>query len=465
METEMAVKRPAADKRAMSSRQQKVYLETHGCQMNVRDTETILGLLEARGWGFSPEPEGADLILVNTCSIRDRAEQKTYSELGKYRLLKAENPDLLVAMAGCVAQQAGAEALARVKGLDLVLGTHNIHELPDMIDERRRTGQAIVRANFSYDDEKIFQSAVRPSEKKVAAFVNISIGCDHKCTYCIVPVTRGAEMSRRSADIVAEIRGLVADGVREVTLLGQNVNSYGKQFADEASFGELIRLVAKIDGLERIRFTTSHPVDVKRDLIDAFADEPKLMSHVHLPVQSGSDRILRRMKREYNRERYLEVVGWLREARPDVALTTDFITGFPGETEADFAETMSLLEEVRFDSIYSFAYSPRPGTPALKLDEFVDPEVANERLLRLQKRANEIADESLDRFVGKSAAVLFEGKSKQSDTELTGRTPENITVNVPAPEWRIGRTAEVRISRRMSHTLRGELVREGEAAA
>lgn len=444
---------------------QKVYLETHGCQMNVRDTETILGLLEAGGWGFSPEPEGADLILVNTCSIRDRAEQKTYSELGKYRLLKAGNPDLLIGMAGCVAQQAGAEALARVKGLDLVLGTHNIHELPAMIEERRRTGQPVVRANFTYDDEKIFQSAVRPSEQKVAAFVNVSIGCDHKCTYCIVPATRGAEMSRRSAEILAEVRSLATAGVREVTLLGQNVNSYGKQFADEPSFGQLIRQVAKIDGIERIRFTTSHPVDVRRDLIEAMAEEPKLMPHVHLPVQSGSDRILRRMKREYNRERYLEVVNWFRTVRPGVSLTTDIIVGFPGETEADFSETMSLVDEVRFDSVYSFAYSPRPGTPALKLDERIDPETANERLIRLQKRAAELSDSFLARFEGRTVRVLFEGRSRQSDNELMGRTPENIVVNVPAPEWRTGRIAEVRVTRKMSHTLRGELAREGDAAA
>jgi len=449
----------------MPQNQPKVYLETHGCQMNVRDTETILGLLEGRGWEFTSEPAAADLILVNTCSVRERGEQKTFSELGKYRLLKSDNPRLLVGMAGCVAQQVGAEALARVKGLDFVIGTHNIHELPDVIDERRRTGSPVVRANFSYDDAKVFQAPVRPSERKVTAFVNVSIGCDHKCTYCIVPMTRGSEMSRRSGEILAEIRGLAEAGIREVTLLGQNVNSYGKQIAGELSFGELVRHVARIDGIERIRFTTSHPVDVKRDLVEAMASEPKLMPHVHLPVQSGSNAVLRRMKREYTRERYLEVVRWFREARPEVSITTDIIVGFPGETDEDFGMTMSLLEEVRFDSMFSFAYSPRPGTPALKLDGEIDPGLVNERLIRLQKRGNEIADEFLSAYVGRTVPVLFEGASRQSGSELMGRTPENVAVNVPAPDCRIGRLAAVKITRKMTHTLRGDLPSAGAAAA
>lgn len=444
------------------TRPQKVYLETHGCQMNVRDSETILGLLEQHGWGFASEPEAADLILINTCSVRDRAEQKTYSELGKYRLLKSQNPELLVGMAGCVAQQAGAEALARVKGLDLVCGTHNIHELPGMIGERRATGHPVVRANFTYDDERIFQSPVRPSERKVTAFVNVSIGCDHQCTYCIVPATRGSEMSRRPEDILAEVRGLVEQGVREVTLLGQNVNSYGKQFAGGTGFGGLLRLVAAVEGLERVRFTTSHPADVQRDLVEVMAAEPKVMPHIHLPVQSGSDRVLRRMKREYSRERYLEVVGWFREAVPGIAITTDIITGFPGETDADFEATMSLVEEVRFDSLFSFAYSPRPGTPALKLDGELPPEAGAERLQRVQKLAAEIADGKLAAMVGSGQPVLFEGPSRQAENELMGRTPSNIAVNVPAPLWRTGRTATVRITQKMAHTLRGEITGAGE---
>ena len=437
----------------------RLYLETYGCQMNDRDSDTLVSLLAAHGYGLTNDPAGADLICVNTCSVRAKAEDKTWSELGRYRVLKEENPALRIAMVGCVAQQVGEDAVGRARYLDLVVGTHNIHALPEMLEERERTGRPVVRADFHAEEQKIFRPAEIDASGRLQAFVNIMVGCDHQCTYCIVPMTRGPEISRAPGDVLSEVRALVGQGVKEIMLLGQNVNSYGKQWQGEGpDFGELVFEVAKIEGVERIRFTSPHPMNVGESLYRAFAECEKLQPHIHLPLQSGSDAVLRRMKREYKVEKFLEVVERLRVARPGISITTDIIVGFPGESEEDYEATLAVMERVRFDGAYSFAYSKRPGTPALKLDGDVPAELAKERLRRLQSLQEEISAEVARSMEGRVEQVLVEGRSRRREDQVSGRAGSNWTVNFDGPPSLIGQVVAVEITEGLPHTLRGRLV-------
>ncbi|MCB0220696.1 MAG: tRNA (N6-isopentenyl adenosine(37)-C2)-methylthiotransferase MiaB [Chrysiogenetes bacterium] len=441
----------------------RLYLETYGCQMNDRDSDTLVSLLAAHGYGLTDDPAVADLICVNTCSVRAKAEDKTWSELGRYRVLKEENPALRIAMVGCVAQQVGEDAVGRARYLDLVVGTHNIHALPEMLAERERTGRPVVRADFHAEEQKIFRPAEIDASGRLQAFVNIMVGCDHQCTYCIVPMTRGPEISRAPGDVLSEVRALAGQGVKEIMLLGQNVNSYGKQWAHLGKeggpdFGELVFEVAKVEGVERIRFTSPHPMNVGETLYRAFAACEKLQPHIHLPLQSGSDAVLRRMKREYKVEKFLEVVEKLRAARPGISITTDIIVGFPGESSEDYEATLAVMERVRFDGAYSFAYSKRPGTPALKLDGDVPAELAKERLRRLQSLQEEISAEVARNMVGRVEQVLVEGRSRRREDQVSGRAGSNWTVNFDGPPSLIGQVVAVEITEGLPHTLRGRLV-------
>ena len=358
------------------------YVTTFGCQMNEYDSELMARLMAGKGFAQTDDLGRADFILLNTCSIREKAEQKVYSLLGRLKPLKQANPNLIIGVGGCLAQQYGAKLLQRAPFLDLVLGTHGVHRLPELVEQVIRTGRPVCWTDFDYDLSP--PPALVREQASVKAFLTIMQGCDNFCAYCVVPYVRGREISRKPGHILAEARDLLAHGVREITLLGQNVNSYGRGLEERCSFAELIHQVAALAGLKRLRFTTSHPKDLSPGLIRAVAEVGPLCEHVHLPVQSGSTRILKAMSRGYTREAYLERVAALREACPDVALTTDIIVGFPGETEADFRATMDLLDQVRFDGMYSFKYSDRPITRASKLAGKLDEHVKGRRLAELR---------------------------------------------------------------------------------
>ncbi|MFT4976418.1 MAG: tRNA-2-methylthio-N6-dimethylallyladenosine synthase [Myxococcota bacterium] len=436
-----------------------VYIRTFGCQMNAYDTGKMRALLQQEGYTATEDMEQADLIIVNTCSIREKPEHKLHSFLGEARRVKRLNKKrpITLAVAGCVAQQEGQKLLDRYKDLDLVFG-------PDAVPSiRRLVGAAaeeqVLDTDFLTTSDYIFASELDPdAADNVGAFVTIQKGCDNRCTFCVVPATRGPEVSRPSDQIVDEVRRLIDEGVREVTLIGQNVNSYGLKVKGEKTFAQLLYAVAAVPGVERIRYTTSHPRDMGPDVIEAYRDLPQLTSHLHLPVQSGSTRVLRRMKRFYTRERYLEVVAQLRDARPDIALSTDFIIGFPGETDEDFEETMTLLEEVRFHASYSFTYSQRPDTPALKLAarDPVDPAVASARLTRLHVRQREISLEENRRMEGERFSVLVEGPSRHDPAVMCGRTSTFKTINFPGEPTLVGQTVPVVVTRGFTNSLRGE---------
>ena len=433
----------------------RVYVKTFGCQMNEYDSAKIKALLSEDGYVAVEDPAEADLILVNTCSVREKPEHKLRSFIGEVKHHRERGAR--VGIAGCMAQHAGQDLFKRYKkDVDLVFGPDHVPQVKDLV---RRAESGRVLENAFLDQAEFAFVQATSGEGKVGAFVTIQKGCDNKCTFCIVPMTRGLELSRPSAEIVAEVRQLAAEGVREFTLIGQNVNSYGLKVDGELNFAELLYAVADVEGVERIRYTTSHPRDMGADVIQAYADLPELSSHLHLPVQSGSDRILRRMKRFYTRERYLEVVAALRAARPDISLTTDIIVGFPGETDADFDDTMTLLEEVRFEGSFSFKFSPRPGTPALRLsDEPVPPALAQERLMTFQKRQQEIQLQSNKALEGRTVDVLVEGRSKWDEHVMCGRTGSFKTVNFPGGAELVGTTVPVRVLRGFTNSLRGELV-------
>lgn len=448
----------------------RVYVRTMGCQMNVYDTGKMRALLGRKGWEPTDEMSDADLVIVNTCSVREKPEQKLHSFLGEAFAIKrrrAARQPLTVAVAGCVAQQEGRKLLDRYRELDLVFGPDAVPRIVELVDaaELRPT----LDTEFLDADDYVFAAELDPDAAgSVGAFVTIQKGCDNKCTFCIVPYTRGPELSRSSAEIIEEVRQLTATGVSEITLIGQNVNSYGLKVGGEKTFAQLLYAVAEVPGVERIRYTTSHPRDMGPDVVQAYRDLPQLTSHLHLPVQSGSSRVLRRMKRFYTREHYLRLVDELREARPDLALSTDIIVGFPGETDADFEETMSLLEAVRFHSAFSFKYSPRPGTPALKLiarDQDVSPAVAQERLLRYQARQREISIEEHRKLEGQVLDVLVEGPSRHDPAVVCGRTSTFKTVNFPGDTSLVGQTVPVLLTRAFTNSFRGERVRDGQAPA
>jgi tRNA-2-methylthio-N6-dimethylallyladenosine synthase len=442
----------------------RVYIQTFGCQMNAYDTGKILAQLGQDGFEATEQMAEADLIVVNTCSIREKPEHKLHSFLGDALKLKRNSKrPVSVAVAGCVAQQEGDKLLKRYRDLDLVFGPDAVPRVRELVMAVRPgvdTGtRQVLDTEFLDLDTYAFASDLDPSaEGQVGSFVTIQKGCDNKCTFCIVPTTRGLEVSRPSSEILAEVGALAALGTREITLIGQNVNSYGLKVDGEKTFAQLLYAVAAVRGVERIRYTTSHPRDMGPDVVQAYRDLPELTSHLHLPVQSGSNRVLRRMKRFYTREHFLDVVAQLRDARPDIVLSTDFILGFPGETDEDFEQTMTLLDVVGFQSSYSFKYSPRPGTPALKLlkDE-VPADVAQARLVRLQARQREISIASHSAMVGAEYEILVEGPSRHDEGVVCGRTSTHKMINFPGGLELVGQTVPVQVTQGFSNTLRGEL--------
>lgn len=446
--------------------QRFVFVETMGCQMNVYDTERMFEVLGKDGYAPTDDVARADLVLLNTCSIRDKVEHKVVSALGALRKLKEHNPDLVLGVTGCVAQQEGDKLLGKVPHLDLVLGPDQIPQLPEVVrrirDERVRLTETELTHRKHYD----FPAAEAPSDGRVTSFVTVMKGCNKVCAFCIVPFTRGREVSKPSAQVLDEVRMLVDAGVREVTLLGQNVNSYGKDRPSEVDFAQLLEQVAAIDGLHRIRFTTSHPMDCSDALIDQFAHNPKLVPFFHLPIQSGSARVLEAMRRHHRVDDYLDKIDRLRAMVPGIALSTDIIVGFPSETEAEFEETLALLERVRYATIFSFMYSARPGTRAAELEDDVPLAEKKRRLMAVQTLQDGLTRDWMRSFHGREVEVLFEGmasRETEGPPQVMGRLPENVKVNVPVQraedlaDWK-GRRGRVRIERVHPHSLTGELV-------
>ncbi len=440
---------------------QRVYVHSLGCQMNEYDSSKMRALLALDGWESTTDPDAADLVLVNTCSVREKAVDKMHSALGEYRRRKRQGQPLRIGLVGCVAQERGEELFAKYPDVDMVFGPDGVPKVREIVKaaETRR----ILDTEFLDLETYPFVREMDPTQHGVGAFVTIQKGCDNQCTFCIVPYTRGAEASRPHGEIVEEVRRAVGLGAKEITLIGQNVNSYGLKSTGELTFAQLLYAVAAVPGVERIRYTTSHPRDMGPDVVQAYRDLPQLCSGLHLPVQSGSNRVLRRMKRYYTRERYLEIVAALREARPDLALSTDVIVGFPGETDEDFADTMSLLDEVGFVGSFSFKYSPRPGTPAVKLHDrdAVPDEVASARLTAYQARQKELSAAFHRGLEGQEVDVLVEGPSAHDEGVVCGRTGTFAMVNFPGPSSLTGRTVRVRVTKAFPHSCRGELAPAG----
>jgi tRNA-2-methylthio-N6-dimethylallyladenosine synthase len=436
----------------------KVYIRTFGCQMNEYDSAKMADILHAaEGMEPTDDPAAADLILFNTCSVREKAQEKVFSDLGRARLLKRDKPELLIGVGGCVASQEGAAIVTRAPYVDLVFGPQTLHRLPQMIEARRATHRPQV--DISFPEIEKFDALPPARTEGVTAFVSIMEGCSKYCSFCVVPYTRGEEVSRPLDDVLTEVAELAQQGVREITLLGQNVNAYRGIAEDEetADFALLLDYVAEIPGIERIRYTTSHPREFTQRLIDAYTGIPKLVSHVHLPVQSGSDRVLAAMKRGYTVLEYKSIIRRLRRARPDISISSDFIVGFPGETDADFEATMKLAEDVGFDASFSFIYSPRPGTPAVDLLDSTPHHVKLERLQRLQATIDAQAQAISQSMVGSRQRVLVTGPSRKRPDEISGRTDNNRVVNFAATQELSGRFADVVITAALSHSLRGEL--------
>lgn len=441
----------------------KLYIETHGCQMNEYDSSRMADLLgEHQALEVTEDPAEADVILLNTCSIREKAQEKVFSQLGRWRELKKANPDLVIGVGGCVASQEGAAIRERAPYVDVVFGPQTLHRLPEMIDAARSTRTPQV--DVSFPEIEKFDRLPEPRVDGPSAFVSVMEGCSKYCTFCVVPYTRGEEVSRPLDDVLAEIVHLAENGVREVTLLGQNVNGYRGPTADGriCDFAELIRIVAEIGGIERIRYTTSHPLEFSDALIAAHAEVPQLVKYVHLPVQAGSDRVLAAMKRNHTALEYKSRVRKLKAAVPDICISSDFIVGFPGETDKDFEQTMKLIEEVGFDFSYSFIYSPRPGTPAADLPDDTPEEVKKQRLHILQQRINQQGFEISRRMVGSVQRILVSDYSKRDPGMLTGRTENNRIVNFRCDNPRlIGQFVDVRIDEALPHSLRGTLLNDG----
>ena len=445
----------------------KLFIRTFGCQMNEYDSDKMADVLgESEEIVKTDTPEDADIILFNTCSVREKAQERVFHDLGRVRQLKLARPDLVIGVGGCVASQEGAAIVARAPYVDVVFGPQTLHRLPQLIAERRRLGRSQV--DVSFPEIEKFDHLPPSRVDGASAFVSIMEGCSKFCSFCIVPYTRGEEVSRPFDDVLTEVADLAAQGVGEITLLGQNVNAYrgalagsGQALTGEAAadLALLIEYIAEIPGIERIRYTTSHPREMSPRLIEVYERVPKLVSHLHLPVQSGSDRVLATMKRGYTALEYKSLVRRLRAARPDLALSSDFIVGFPGETDADFEKTMKLIDDIGFDASFSFIYSARPGTPAAELGDDTPQEVKLERLLRLQKRIDELAQEVSRAMIGSVQRVLVEGVAKKDHNELAGRTDNNRVVNFAGSAGKlIDRFIDVRITAAMPHSLRGEIV-------
>ncbi|EJL85893.1 tRNA (N6-isopentenyl adenosine(37)-C2)-methylthiotransferase MiaB [Pantoea sp. GM01] len=444
----------------------KLHIKTWGCQMNEYDSSKMADLLNStHGYTLTEAAEDADVLLLNTCSIREKAQEKVFALLGRWKKLKADNPEVIIGVGGCVASQEGERLRQRASYVDIVFGPQTLHRLPEMINTVRGSKSPIV--DISFPEIEKFDRLPEPRADGPTAFVSIMEGCNKYCTFCVVPYTRGEEVSRPSDDILLEVAQLAAQGVREVNLLGQNVNAYrGATFdGDICTFAELLRLVAAIDGIDRIRFTTSHPIEFTDDIIEVYRDTPELASFLHLPVQSGSDRILTLMKRAHTALEYKAIIRKLKAARPDIQLSSDFIIGFPGETQQDFEQTMKLVGEVNFDVSFSFIYSMRPGTPAADLPDDVSEEEKKQRLHILQDRINQQVMAWSRRMLGTTQRVLVEGISRKNVMELTGRTDNNRVVNFEAPVEMIGKFVDVEIVDVYASSLRGVLVRTEEQMA
>lgn len=442
----------------------KLYIKTHGCQMNEYDSSRMRDMLEeSHDMVPTDNPEDADVLLLNTCSIREKAQEKVFHQLGRWKHLKQKNPDLIIGVGGCVASQEGAAIGKRAPYVDLVFGPQTLHRLPEMMEQRGAGGTLVV--DVSFPEIEKFDNLPEPKVDGPTAFVSIMEGCSKYCTFCVVPYTRGEEVSRPVDDVIAEVAHLAQGGVREVNLLGQNVNAYrGPNHLDEiVDFAELLAYVARIPGIKRIRYTTSHPVEFSDALINAYAEIPQLVNHLHLPVQSGSDRILMAMKRGHTALEYKSKIRKLRKLRPDISISSDFIIGFPGESEADFAATMKLIEDIEFDSSFSFVYSARPGTPASDLPDDTDEETKKKRLKILQDRIIQQAQSISRKMVGSTQNILVTGVSKKDPGELQGRTENNRVVNFStADQSLIGGFVDVEIYDALPNSLRGTLIRDLE---
>ena len=438
----------------------KLYIKTHGCQMNEYDSARMRDLLEdSHDLVTTENPEEADVLLLNTCSIREKAQEKVFHQLGRWKQLKQKNPDLIIGVGGCVASQEGEEIGKRAPYVDLVFGPQTLHRLPEMMDQREGPGGTLV-VDVSFPEIEKFDRLPEPKVEGPTAFVSIMEGCSKYCTFCVVPYTRGEEVSRPLDDVIAEIAHLAGEGVKEVNLLGQNVNAYrGESHTGEiVDFAELLHYVAKIPGIARIRYTTSHPVEFSDALIEAYADIPQLVDHLHLPVQSGSDKVLAAMKRGHTALEYKSKIRRLRKIRPDISISSDFIIGFPGETEKDFADTMKLIEDIGFDVSFSFVYSARPGTPASDLPDETPEETKKQRLQILQSRINQQAQEISRRMVGSTQTILVTGVSKKDPGQLQGRTENNRAVNFSCTDHDlIGDFVQVEILEALPNSLRGVL--------
>ena len=436
----------------------RYFIKTFGCQMNEYDSARMADVLrEGVGLAATDDPHEADVLLMNTCSVREKAQEKVFSLLGEWRRLKARRPGLIIGVGGCVASQEGEALTERAPFVDLVFGPQTLHRLPQMIEELRRGGRAVV--DVSFPEIEKFDRLPAPRAEGARAYVSVMEGCSKYCSFCIVPFTRGEEVSRSFESVLTEVRQLAAQGVMEVTLLGQNVNAYRGLMADGAriDLATLIHHVARVPGVERIRFTTSHPLEFGDSLIEAFASVPQLANHLHLAVQSGSDRVLALMKRGYTALEFKDRVRRLRAVRPDISLSSDFIVGFPGESERDFSATLALVREVGFDQSFSFIYSRRPGTPAASLPDEVEPGVQHERLVRLQAQLESQARAISESMVGTRQRVLVERAARKDARELAGRTANNRWVNFAGPARLIGRFVEVTVTAALAHSLRGRL--------
>lgn len=436
-----------------------LYIHTFGCQMNVHDSEQMAELLKKQGFVRTTDPKKADLVLVNTCSIREKAEQKAHSQIGRFKALKRANPHVIIGIGGCLAQQWKGDLLKKAPFVDLVFGTQNIHRLPDLLLNFSQCRTPLVETSLHGKTESLDILAL-PGNGAVSAYVTVMQGCNNFCAFCVVPYLRGREESRDEKDILREVTALADHGVKEITLLGQNVNAYGKTLQNGASFSKLLMNISKITGIERIRFTTSHPKDLADDIIGCYRDVPSLCEHIHLPVQSGSDRILEMMNRHYSRRDYLQKIEKLRAFSPDISITSDVIVGFPGESDKDYEDTLDLMDKVRFDGLFSFKYSERPGTKATLLSDKVDEGVKSERLARLQALQRSHTLEKNRATEGHIEQVLVEGKSKNSGNDLMGRTRSNRIVNFSGHSALIGKTVPVRIKKAFLHSLRGEMLHE-----
>ena len=437
----------------------KLFIKTFGCQMNEYDSDKMADVLnQFEGYVKTDTPDDADIVLFNTCSVREKAQEKVFSDLGRVRKLKLKNPNMIIGVGGCVASQEGDTIIKRAPYVDIVFGPQTLHRIPELILKKRASGKS--QMDISFPEIEKFDNMPAAKVDGATAFVSIMEGCSKYCSYCVVPYTRGEEISRPFADVIAEVNSLAAQGVKEVNLLGQNVNAYRglTVTGDTADFALLLEFVHDIPGIERIRYTTSHPNEMSQRIIDCYKTLPKLVSHLHLPVQSGSDRVLSAMKRGYTSLEYKSIIRKIRAIRPNMSFSSDFIVGFPGETEAEFEKTMKLIEDVGYDTSFSFIYSERPGTPAADIKDETPNALKLERLQRLQKRIEDMARAINKSMVGTVQKVLVEGKSKKDSTELSGRTENFKVVNFIGNERLINQIIEIKITHALNNSLRGEIV-------